>query len=184
MGGSGVRNGQGCLAVRLQRCQGTANTGPHADHLCATVLQSQTSSNSAVQPALPSPQHYSQVWEPRGLEACAMPLSPMPGSKASRLHCRNLRQQTTQAVPSDVHVKVQPTHGQPVLKVVLLLLCEEVVAAAGAGCCCCCIQLRVSAQQCEQPGLNDLGRICGCVWQVLVVNLHAERQQNRQGQSG
>lgn len=44
-----------CLPVRLQRCQGRADTGPHADQLCATVLQSQTSSNSAVRPTLSSP---------------------------------------------------------------------------------------------------------------------------------
>jgi hypothetical protein len=75
-------------------------------------------------------------------------------------------------VASDVHIQVKPAIPKHIcasfLLVLLLVLHEDVVADGGAA---CCIELWVSAQQCEQPGLNDLGCVCSCVWQVLVINL-------------
>lgn len=74
---------------------------------------------------------------------------------------------------SDVHIQVKAPITKHICAGFLLVLHEDVVAAGGgAG----CVKLWVSAQQGEQPSLNDLGGICGCVWQVLIINLrHATR---------
>lgn len=91
----------------------------------------------------------------------------------------SLRPRAHQAVARDGHVEPQPPRGPAAAAAAhaaLRPLRAAEPAAPAAGRAAGRAQLGVAREQLEQPALHHFSRVCGGLWQVLVVNHLVEQQ--------